>query len=101
MREMWAIATDVPLLCCVICLSVNLSVTRAGCAKTAERINVLFGMEIPGDLRNRGGLHSPRGGGRGFDAAFAKLLRPVVMLACELFIVTAYTSTMRQSATWF
>jgi len=28
--------------------SVSLSVMRAGCAKTAERIDVLFGVETPG-----------------------------------------------------
>jgi len=29
--------------------SVSLPVTLASCAKTAERIDVLFGMEAPGD----------------------------------------------------
>jgi len=32
--------------------SVSLSVTRAGCAKTAKRIDVLFGADIHVDPRN-------------------------------------------------
>jgi len=31
---------------------VSLSVTRAGCANTAERIDVLFGVDTPGNPRN-------------------------------------------------
>jgi len=46
------------------------------CAKTAKRIDVLLGMEAPGDPRNialgGGGFH-PHGEGE-FDAVFAKLL---------------------------
>jgi len=41
MHEMQTIATDDSYVC--------QSVTRAGCAKTAERIDVLFGMETPED----------------------------------------------------
>jgi len=57
-----------------VCLSVCQSVTRAGCVKTAERIDVLFGVETPGDRRNivLDGVSIPMA--RGFDAAFAKLL---------------------------
>jgi len=37
----------------MIAASVNLSVCHAGgCAKTAERIDILFGMETPGDPRD-------------------------------------------------
>jgi len=56
--------------------SVSLSVTHVGCAKTAERIDVLFGLESPGDPRNillHGGPHPPRQGEGRLDAAFSKL----------------------------
>jgi len=46
---------------------VSLSVTRAGCAETAEQINFLFVVETPGAPRNivlDGGLH-PHGEGGG------------------------------------
>jgi len=58
------------------------SVTRAGCAKTAERIDVLFGVKTHGDPKNialHGGAHLLTVKGRGFDAAFAKLLWPLVI----------------------
>jgi len=57
--------------------SVSLSVTRAGCAKTAERIVVLFGVEISvlgthiSYYMRSPTLHLFRG----FNAAFANLLR--------------------------
>jgi len=47
----------------IIPQSVSLSVMQAGCAKTAERIDVLFGAETTGDPRNivlDGGSHPPR-----------------------------------------
>jgi len=46
---------------------------RAGCAKTAEQINVLFGVEALGDQRNivLCGVPIPHGEGRGLDAALA------------------------------
>jgi len=60
----------------MILSSVCQSVCHSGkCAKTAERIDVLFGVEIPGNVRNivlDGGLHLPGLGGA-FDAAFAKV----------------------------
>jgi len=42
------------LLGWMIPVSVGLSVLQTGCAKAAERINVLFGVEIPGGPRNAG-----------------------------------------------
>jgi len=42
---------------------------RLRCANTAERIEVLFGVKTPGDPKNIK---------HGFDAAFTKLLWPVV-----------------------
>jgi len=52
------------------------SVTRAKCAKTAERIDVLFGVETPLDPRSTPSHTARR---KGSDATFAKLLWPVVM----------------------
>jgi len=52
-------------------------------AETAERIEVLFGLETLGDERNivldMGLDPSRRGEGMEFDAALAKLLWPLVM----------------------
>jgi len=49
---------------------ISASVTRAGCAKTAERIDVVFGVEISGDswntvLNDITNLHPPRRWRRG------------------------------------
>jgi len=61
------IATDVP----VAWASVSQYVMRLRCANTAERIEVLFAVEILGTCeRGSDFLH-------GFDAAFAKLLWPL------------------------
>jgi len=69
-------------------LSVNLSVclsrgsTRLNCAKTAEGIKVLFGVNTLRGQRNialDGGPDPPQRGGV-FNAAFAKLLWPLVLL---------------------
>jgi len=49
-----------------------------GCAKTVERIDVLFGVETIGGPRNIVLDHPRRGDG--FDAAFAKLFWPLVIL---------------------
>jgi len=52
-----------------------------GRAEAAEWINVLFGVEIPEDPRNivlDGSTHPPMARGMGFDAAFDKLLWPLV-----------------------
>jgi len=49
------------------------SVIQAGCAKMTEWIDVLFGMETPGDPRNivlDEAPHPPMARGRGYDAAF-------------------------------
>jgi len=51
-----------------VILSVCKSITCTRCAKLAERIEVVFGVETLGDTRNI--VH----GSLGFDAAFAKLL---------------------------
>jgi len=54
-----------------------------GLCKTAEQINVLFGMETPGDLKEhwvRWGSPSLTAKGRGFDAVIAKLLWPLVVV---------------------
>jgi len=62
-------------------LSVSLSVTRVGCAKTAGRIEVLLRIDTPGDSRSivlDGDRHSPRREGRKFDAAFTRLPWPLV-----------------------
>jgi len=51
------------------------------CAKTAERIDILFGMKTPGDPKSTEldevSISHGEGRGRGFDAAFAKLLWPL------------------------
>jgi len=62
---------------------ISLTVMRADSAITAERIDVLFEMDTLGYPRNIVGLldegtASVRGEGRGFDAAFARLLWPLV-----------------------
>jgi len=56
------------------CLSVQLS-RGCACAKLAERIEVPFGVEIPGDLRH---IVLDAFTACGFDADFAKLLRHLV-----------------------
>jgi len=55
-------------------LGVYQSVTLAGCAKTAERIDVLFGMETPGNPRNTilDGVSIPNGDKGGLNAAFVR-----------------------------
>jgi len=61
MREMQAIATDVPV-CQSVCHAVYLGFVVQ---KTAEGIDVLFGVNALGDLRNsdrRAGPISPRRG---------------------------------------
>jgi len=76
-QEIWTIATDVSVAWCVfesVCLF----------AKAAAQIEVLFGMES-GDfwetkkLRIRCRPPPPTARGREFDAAFAKLLWPLVI----------------------
>jgi len=49
MQEMQTIVNDVPV-CQSVCLSRGF--TRLSCAKTAERIEVLFGVKIFGGPRN-------------------------------------------------
>jgi len=72
-------------------MSVSLPVARAGCAKTAKRIEVLFEavgaqenilLELDGDFHPR-----PAARERWFDAAFAKLLWPFVFSGvCSLSV---------------
>jgi len=68
----------------VVCQSPSLSVTRLRCAKTAERIDVLFGTDTPGDPRHTvldGSLVTRYGEERGkFETAFAELLLRWVLL---------------------
>jgi len=61
---------------------------RAHCAKAAERINVLFGVETLGikETLYQIGVFIPHDKGRGFDAAFAKLLWPLELLFCTVDI---------------
>jgi len=69
--------------------SVSQSVSRSVCLsrgwavqKMAERIDILFGVETPGDPRNillNEDQHSHTARENGFDAAFAKLLCPLVL----------------------
>jgi len=66
-------------------LTVCLSRRRARCAKTAERIDVLFEVETPGYPRNIVSDGSPRPPRqREFNAAFAKLLWPLVFFQAAL-----------------
>jgi len=62
---MRTIAIDDPVAWASVCQSV--SDTREGCANTAERIDVLFGMDTIGDSKNivlAVGPCPPRRGGR-------------------------------------
>jgi len=68
MYDMWTIATGDPRRL-PVCLSRGF--TRLRCANTAERIEVLFGVETLEDQRDPDFYH-------GCDAAFAKLLGPFV-----------------------
>jgi len=82
-HEMQAIATDYRGLRPSVCLLRGF--TGLWCAKTAERIKVLFGVQTLGGSRNivfDGGHESPtaRGGGSAFDAAFVKLLWPLAIM---------------------
>jgi len=70
-----------------VSLSICLSVTQVSCARPDVHINILFGVETPEHLRIivlDGGLHHPTAGGRGFDAAFVKLLWPLCMICSQL-----------------
>jgi len=74
MHEMETIVTDD--------LGVSLSVSHAAqLAKMAVRVKMLFGVNTRGGPRNivlDGGSKPPQQVGGGFDAAFAKLLWPLV-----------------------
>jgi len=78
-----------PLFAVSVCQSVRPSVclsrgsTRLRCAKTAEQIKILFGVNTLGCPRNTvldGGSDPPLRRGWGFDATFAKLLWPFVVI---------------------
>jgi len=62
--------------------SVSVSVTRENCAKTAERIDVLFGGETPGNPR----LSTVRE--RGFDATATGILSNY--LCPSIYYLSAY-----------
>jgi len=73
------LATLDPVAWASVSQSVSPSACHVGrCTKTAERINVLFGVETLGDARNIVGYGMrvlvPHGEGSRFDAVFAKLL---------------------------
>jgi len=74
-HEMRIMAIDVPLALVSVCHAASLW-------ETAERIDILFRVKIPGYPRNialDGGLRTPMAKGERFDAAFAELLRPLVI----------------------
>jgi len=63
--------------------SISQSVSHeGGCAKTAEWINILFCVEIPGDPRNivLDRVPSPTVRGSGFSVVFFKLLSAVFFI---------------------
>jgi len=82
MREVRTTAIDDPGRLSV-CLS--RAFTRHRCANTAERIEVLLGVET-GDARNFV-LDASPDFSRGFDASFARLLRPLVTSTDACFAV--------------
>jgi len=81
MHEMQTIPTGDPERGVSVYVSVNLSsVSLLRPAKTAERINSLFGLEIVGGQRDIVLVGSPDTSHNGFDAALAKLLWPVIII---------------------
>jgi len=79
MHDMQTIVTDVYGVCQSVSLSLSRGSTRLHCAKTAEQIKMLFGVntfEGPRNIVLDGGPDPPQRGG--FDAAFAKILWPLV-----------------------
>jgi len=78
---MRTIATDVPVACCVCQFVVSVSYAPEALQQTAERIEILFGIKIPGGPRNTvsvGGPEPLRGArsqkGRGSGEKFCPLL---------------------------
>jgi len=86
---MQTIVTDVRRVCPSVCLSRDS--TRLRCAKTAEQIKILFVVKTLGGPRNNivldGSHDSPTARGGGFDAAFAKLLWPLVIIIIIIIII--------------
>jgi len=88
-RETRSIAINDPVawvsVSFLVCLSVWLSrdFTRLRCANTAEQIEVLLGVEFPTDTINIV-LHGISDFRHRFNAAFAKLLWPLVRLSAAL-----------------
>jgi len=73
----------IPGVCQSTSLSVSRCFTRLRCAKTTERIEVLFGMktlECPGNIVLDGEPQFPHR----YDAAFAKALRLLVLLHASI-----------------
>jgi len=67
MHQMQTIVTDVRL-CVVSVRCLSRGSTRLHCAKTAERIKIVFGVNTPGSPRNivlHGGSDPPTEEGRG------------------------------------
>jgi len=71
--------------------SACLSVTRLRSANTAERIKILFGVETFGDARNIRLVSIPP---YGFDAAFAKLLCPFVVIIVAVLCRFSYVAPL-------
>jgi len=69
------------------CLSLLRGSTRLRCAKTTKQIKILFGVNTIGGHKKHivldGGPDTPPSEGERFDAAFAKLLWPLVILLSE------------------
>jgi len=91
MHEMRTIAVDDSGVC-----QCN---TQAGCAKTAEWIDVLFVSETPGDPRNvvSDGVHIATVWGRRFDAAFTNLLWRLAMCLTDTSLLRTTSRIVQQS----
>jgi len=79
------------------CLFVSLShgLTGIHCAKTAEQIKILFGVNTLGGPMNivlDEGFDPRRVRGGGFDAAFAKLLWPLVFVTAVQVFCSRFSS---------
>jgi len=84
MHEMQTIVTDVSGVCLSVCLSCGSAWLH--CAKMAEQIKILFGLNTLGDLRNivlDSGPDPLTARVGVFNAAFIKLLWPLVGILCH------------------
>jgi len=94
MHEAQNIAIDDPGVCEYVGLSI-LSVIRLCSANTAERIEVLLGVETLGDTRN---VILDRSANFlfGFDAAFTKLLWPFASIAFQYCSIATLKRVMQR-----